>query len=60
MRPLTKENPMNLDKIKNYIAKNKPVIAVGIVAVAAVSTVVIDLAMRDNSPLEFDALKESE
>lgn len=48
---------MNLDKIKTYIAKNKPVIAVGIVAVAAVATVVIDLAMRDNSPIEFENAK---
>lgn len=44
---------MNFDRVKNYIAKNKPVIAIAIVATATVAAVVIDVAMRDNSDIEI-------
>lgn len=49
-----------LTNLKNFIAKNKPLVAVAIVATATVVGIAIDVAMRDDSPLEFDALKEAE
>lgn len=45
---------MNLDRVKNYIAKNKPLVAVVIVATATVAAIAIDVAMRDNEPFEFE------
>jgi len=44
---------MNLDSVKKFVAKNKPVLAIAIVATATVAAVVIDVALRDNSPIEF-------
>ena len=44
---------MNLDRVKNFIAKNKPAIAVGIVATATIAAVVIDVVLRDNSDIEI-------
>jgi hypothetical protein len=44
---------MNLDRVKNFIAKNRPVIAIAIVATATVAAVVIDVTLRDNSDIEI-------
>lgn len=44
---------MNLDRVKNFIAKNKPVIAIAIVATATVAAIAIDVALRDNSGIEI-------
>jgi len=48
-----KGTTMNLDSVKKFVAKNKPVLAIAIVATATVAAVVIDVALRDNSPIEF-------
>jgi len=48
-----KGKPMNLDSVKKFVAKNRPVLAIAIVATATVAAVVIDVALRDNSPIEF-------
>lgn len=42
-----------LDRVKFYIAKNKPLVAVAIVATATVVGIAIDVALRDNEPFEF-------
>jgi len=49
----------NFDKIKMFVAKNKPVLAIAIVATATVVGIAIDVALRDKSPIEFEALKEA-
>ena len=49
----TKGEAMNLDRVKNFIAKNKPALAIAIVATATVAAVVIDVALRDNSDIEI-------
>lgn len=51
---------MNLDRVKNFVAKNKPVLAIAIVATATIVGIAIDVALRENEPFQFDALKESE
>lgn len=51
--PTKKETTMNLDSVKKFIAKNKPVLAIAIVATATVAAVVIDVALRDNSDIEI-------
>ncbi len=48
---------MNLDRVKFYIAKNKPVVAIAIIATCAVVSIAIDVALRDNSPIEFENAK---
>ena len=48
---------MNLDRVKNFIAKNKPVLAIAIVATATVAAIVIDVALRDDEPFEFENAK---
>lgn len=47
-----------LDNIKSFIAKNKPLVAVAIVATATVAAVAIDVIWRDNSPMFEDQLAE--
>jgi hypothetical protein len=48
-----------LESAKNYIAKNKPLVAVAIVATATVAAVVIDVVMRDNSEwIDTDAIAD--
>lgn len=47
-----------LTDLKMFIVKNKPLVAVAIVATATVVGIAIDVAMRDDSPIE--ALKEAE
>lgn len=44
---------MSLDRVKNFIAKNRPVLAIAIVATATVAAIVIDVALRDNSDIEI-------
>lgn len=48
---------MNLDRVKNFIAKNKPVLAIVIVATATVAAIAIDVALRDDEPFEFENAK---
>lgn len=50
---------MNLDRVKNFIAKNKPVLAIAIVATATVAAIVIDVALRDEKPFEFENAKNA-
>lgn len=47
-----------LTAVKSFIAKNRAVIAVGIVATATVAAVVIDVVMRDEDSA-LEALKEA-
>lgn len=47
-----------LTSVKNFIAKNKPAIAIAIVATATVAAVVIDVVMRDE-PLTAEAITEN-
>jgi len=46
-----------LESAKNYIAKNKPLVALAIVATATVVGVAIDVALRDKSEwIDTDAI----
>jgi len=49
-----------LDKIKTFVAKNKPLVAIAIVATATVVGIAVDVALRDNSPIEFANLTDAE
>lgn len=45
------------ESAKNYIAQNKPKIAIAIVATATIAAVVIDVVMRDESEwIDTDAI----
>lgn len=48
-----------LDSVKNFIAKNRAAIAIGIVATATVAAVVIDVVMRDEDSTVVPTLESN-
>lgn len=48
-----------LTSLKTFVAKNKPLVAVVIVATATVAAIAIDVVMRDE-PFELETLTEAE